>query len=213
MYRLHCFCQSGNSYKVALLMRAIGVPWTPVFVDFMNGATKNPDWRAAVNAMGEVPVFEDNDLKLTQSGVILDYLADKHGQFGGADAHEKREILRWILFDNHKFSSYFVSYRFLKSFVAAAPDPAVMAWLKARIDANFAIVEAHLARQRFIIGDRPTIADFSMAGYLFFPPEESGYVLNRSHPSIAAWLARIQQLPGWADPYAILPGTRITPFH
>jgi len=213
MYRLHCFCQSGNSFKVAMMLNAVGAPWTAVFVDFMNGATREADWRRSVNEMGEVPVLEDGALKLTQSGVILHHLVDRHGQFGGRDDSEKREILRWILFDNHKFSSYFVSYRFLKSFVAAEPDAGVMAWLKGRIDASFAIVERHLADRLFIVADRPTIADFSMAGYLFFPPEESGYVLSHSHPNIARWLTRVAALPGWADPYAILPGERIRPYH
>jgi glutathione S-transferase len=213
MYRLHCFCQSGNSFKVAMMLNAIGASWMPVFVDYMNGATRVVDWRTTVNEMGEVPVFEDGDVRLTQSGVILHYLSDKHGKFGGSDAAEKREIWRWILFDNHKFSSYFVSYRFLKSFVPSPPDPAVMAWLKGRIDAAFAIVDEHLAMRSFVVAERPTVADFSMAGYLFYPAEESGYVLKDSHPNIARWLERVQSIPGWADPYDLLPGTRIKPLH
>src|SRR5687767_4183656 len=94
MYRLHCFCQSGNSFKVAMMLNTVGAPWTPVFVDFMNGATREADWRRSVNEMGEVPVLEDGALKLTQSGVILHHLVDRHGQFGGRDDAEKREILR-----------------------------------------------------------------------------------------------------------------------
>ncbi|WP_072386540.1 glutathione S-transferase [Hyphomicrobium sp. CS1BSMeth3] len=213
MYRLHCFCQSGNSFKVAMMLNAVGVPWTPVFVDFMNGVTREPNWRQAINEMGEVPVFEDGALRLTQSGLILHYLAEKHQQFAGHGQDEKREVWRWILFDNHKFSSYFVSYRFLKSFVARPPDPAVMAWLKGRIDAAFAIADRHLATRSFVVGEHPTIADMSMAGYLFYPPEESGYELQSSHPNIARWLERVRAIPGWAHPYDILPGTRIQPFH
>jgi glutathione S-transferase len=213
MYRLHCFCQSGNSFKVAMMLNAVGASWMPVFVDYMNGATREADWRTTVNVMGEVPVFEDGDVRLTQSGVILHYLSDKHEKFGGSDAVERREIWRWMLFDNHKFSSYFVSYRFLKSFVQSPPDPAVMAWLKGRIDAAFAIVDKHLAMRSFVVAERPTIADFSMAGYLFYPTEESGYVLRDSHANIARWLERVRSIPGWADPYDILPGTRIKPFH
>ncbi|MGL4635190.1 MAG: glutathione S-transferase family protein [Beijerinckiaceae bacterium] len=213
MYQLHCFCQSGNSFKVAMMLNATRAQWTPVFVDFMSGATRDPNWRQTVNDMGEIPVFDDGNTRLTQSGVILHYLVEKHGQFGGQNDSEARDIWRWILFDNHKFSSYFVSYRFLKSFIPAPPDPAVMAWLKGRIDAAFAIVDKHLATQSFIVGERPTIADFSMAGYLFYPSEESGYVLKDSHPNIARWLERIRSIPGWADPYEILPGVKIKPYH
>ncbi|HEY3074703.1 MAG TPA: glutathione S-transferase [Burkholderiales bacterium] len=211
MYRLHCFCQSGNSYKVALALRCMNQPWTAVFVDFMNGATRTEEWRRELNEMGEVPILEDGELRLTQSGMILSYLANKHRQFGGADDAERREILRWLLFDNHKFSSYFVSYRFMKSFAPAAPDAAVMAWLKGRIDQVFAIAERHLESRRFVVGDAPTIADFSMCGYLFFPEEESGLRLAQRFAAIARWLERIRALPGWADPYDILPGERLSP--
>jgi glutathione S-transferase len=101
MYRLHGFCQSGNTYKVAFLLRALGQPWEPVFVDFMHGATRRPDWRETVNAMGEAPVLEADGRRLTQSGAILTWLADRHGAFGGRDADERYEVLRWLLFDNH----------------------------------------------------------------------------------------------------------------
>lgn len=213
MYRLHSFCQSGNCFKVAMMLNAIGAAWMPVFVDYMNGATREQNWREAINGMGEIPVLEDGDVVLTQSGVILHYLADKYGRFGGNDPREKREVLRWILYDNHKFTGAFVSYRFMKSFVPTEPDPSVMAWLKGRIDRNFALVEQHLSKHPYIVAERPTIADFSMAGYLFYPPEESGYVFSESHPNIAAWLGRIQALPGWAGPYDILPGMRMSPYH
>ena len=87
MYRLHCLAQSGNSFKVAFLLRALGQPWEPVYVDFMHGATREPAWRAEANEMGEVPVLETEDgRRLTQSGAIMSWLADRHGAFGGADA-------------------------------------------------------------------------------------------------------------------------------
>jgi glutathione S-transferase len=211
MIQLHCFCQSGNSYKAALTLNLLGLPWQPVFVDFMNGATRAVQWRDEVNEMGEAPVLVDGDLRLTQSGLILTYLADKHGRFGGRDEAERREVLRWLLFDNHKFTSYFATYRFLKAFGPTAPNPAVMEWLKGRIDAAYAIVEKHLAGQDFIVGGQPTIADFSMCGYLFFPSEESGYDLPRSHPAMARWLDRLRGLPGWAGPYSLMPGERLAP--
>lgn len=211
MYRLHSFCQSGNSFKVALMLRSLRQRWEPVFVDYIHGATRAPDWRSEFNEMGEVPILEDGTLRLTQSGMILTYLAEKHGQFGGASESERRDILRWLLFDNHKFSSYFVSHRFMKSFGETQPDPAVMAWLRGRIDSAFDIVDQHLKSRSFMIGDAPTIADFSMCGYLFFPEEESCCQVRERFPNISNWLARIGSLEGWADPYDILPGTRIKP--
>jgi glutathione S-transferase len=210
-YKLHCFAQSGNSYKAALYLQCAGLDWEPVFVDFMNGQTRNPKWRETVNEMGEAPVLEDGATKLAQSGVILTYLSDKTGKFKPAGDAARLETLRWMLFDNHKFSGYLATYRFLKCFYTQAPDPAVMALLKSRFDGALAIVEKHLGKSRFIVGDEPTIADFSLAGYMFYPPEEAGYDWPAVSPNVAAWIERMRALPGWKDPYELMPGQRIAP--
>jgi glutathione S-transferase len=83
-YKLHCFCQSGNSYKPALYLNCAGLDWQPAFVDYMNGATRDAKWRESVNEMGEAPVLEHKGRRITQSGAILTYLADKTGKFACA---------------------------------------------------------------------------------------------------------------------------------
>jgi len=75
MYRLHGFCQSGNTFKVAFCLRALHQPYETVFVDFMHGRTRDPAWRAETNEMGEAPVLDDGSKRLTQSGAILTHLA------------------------------------------------------------------------------------------------------------------------------------------
>ena len=60
-YKLHCFCQSGNSYKAALYLNCAGLDWEPVFVDFFKGATRDAKWRESVNEMGEAPVLETGE--------------------------------------------------------------------------------------------------------------------------------------------------------
>lgn len=211
MYRLHSFCQSGNCFKVAFLLRALGQRFEPVLVDYLSGATRDQAWRARTNEMGEAPVLEDGERRLTQSGVILRYLAAKHGEFGASSPDQDLEILRWLFFDNHKFTSYFATYRFMRAFGPTAPDPAVLAFLNARIDGAYAIVDRHLAASPFIVGNAPTIADFSLCGYLYYPVEESDYDVRLRFPRIAAWLERVKEIPGWALPYDILPGERIAP--
>ncbi|MEM7616546.1 MAG: glutathione S-transferase, partial [Pseudomonadota bacterium] len=67
---LHCFAQSGNAYKAALMLELCGQPWEPIQVDFFNGAARTPEY-AALNEMAEVPTYTEGDLCLTQSGVIL----------------------------------------------------------------------------------------------------------------------------------------------
>ena len=211
MYRLHGFCQSGNTFKVAFLLRALNQPWEARFVDFMHGVTRTGEWRESCNEMGEVPVLDDGERRLTQSGVILSYLAAKHGTYGGESDDERLEVLRWILFDNHKFTSYFASYRFMKAFGPSAPNTAVMAWLRGRLDNSFGILDKHLAGRQFVVGAAATIADMSISGYLFYPEEESGYQIAGRFENIAAWVERMRAIPGWADPYEVLPGERISP--
>ena len=72
--KLYCFGESGNAYKAALALQLSGLDWEAVKVDFFAGETRTPEYRANVNEMGEVPVMTDGDIKLTQSGVIQDYV-------------------------------------------------------------------------------------------------------------------------------------------
>jgi glutathione S-transferase len=97
-------------------------------VDFFNGETRSAEYRQNVNEMGEVPVLVEGARKLSQSGVILTRLSEQSGRFGSDDPDKRLEILRWILFDNHKFTSYLATYRFLVAF-AKSRDPAVMEFL------------------------------------------------------------------------------------
>jgi glutathione S-transferase len=209
-YKLHCFAQSGNAYKAALMLALSGADWEPVFVDFFNGETRKPEWREAVNEMGEAPVLEHGAKRLTQSGVILTYLSRRFGKFGPDNEDEELDILRWILFDNHKFTSYLATYRFMNALMPQTADPEVLKFLRGRADAAMAIVDKHLGQQPFIAASRPTIADLSLAGYVFFPPEELGYDFATSHPNIHAWKERIKALPGWVGPYELQPGERFT---
>lgn len=211
MLTLQGFSQSGNAYKVALMLNALGVPWQARQVDFFSGTTRTPEWRAEVNPMGEVPVLEDGARRLTQSGAILTWLAEQHGRFGGTDADERYDVLRWLLFDNHKFTSYFATLRFMKAFGPTAPDPTVTAFLRPRVDNAFGIVDRELAGRPYIVGSAPTIADFSLAGYVFYPEEESGYPITGRYPHIAAWMDRLRAMPGFALPYDCLPGERVAP--
>ena len=192
-YRLYCFAQSGNAYKAALMLSLCGAAWEPRFVDFFGGETRTPAYRA-INAMGEVPVLEHEGRRLAQSGVILDYLAERFGRFGWADADERREILRWLLWDNHKLTSYVASLRFLLNFMKTGETP-VTEFLRGRALGALAILNGHLDGRDFALFGRPTIADVSMCGYLYWPDEFG--VSWADYPHIGAWLERIRSLPGW----------------
>jgi glutathione S-transferase len=177
-----------------------------VWVDFFNGETRTAAYREQVNEMGEVPVLVHGDKKLSQSGVILTYLAKRSGKVLPDGEDEELEALRWIIFDNQKVNGFLGPYRFLKNFAKPAGDPAVMAFLKGRIDGNLAIVDKRLSSHDYLLGRRPTIADVSMTAYLYYPADEFGFDIGKEHPAIGAWLARMQALPGWKHPYDLMPG-------
>ncbi len=199
-YKLYCFAQSGNCFKVALMLNLCGAKWTPRFVDFFNGETRTPEYRKNVNEMGEAPVLEFGGTRLSQSGVILDYLAEKLGKFQSRD---RREVLRWLLWDNHKLTSYVGTLRFLVQFQRTGETP-VTEFLRGRIKGSLGILELHLQKQKFIVGDEPSIADISACGYLYWPDEFG--MSWKEYPSVAAWLERIKALPGWVHPYELMPG-------
>lgn len=203
-YVLHSFPQSGNAYKIALFLSCAEIPWKTVKVDYFGGETRTGQWRSDVNEMGEVPVLQVGERKLTQSGSILIDLARETGKFGGADAEEEREILRWILFDNHKFTSYLATYRWLRTFMQPTPHEEVLKFLKGRADGALAVANKHLETRSFMMGDKVTIVDLSMSAYLFYPAEELGFNVHESYPAIGKWLDRLRLLPGWKPPYELL---------
>lgn len=202
--KLYCFGESGNAYKCALALTLSGMDWEPVFVDFFNGEARSPAFRE-INEMGEVPVLIDGETRLTQSGVILDYISSKTGKLGGKSAAERREVLRWMFWDNHKLSGQIGTTRFLMNFLAEDKRPAgVIPFLQGRLKAAYKVLDGHLDGRAWIAGQAMTIADLSCAGYLYYP-EPFGFD-RRDWPHIDAWLDRIAAVPGWKHPYEMMPG-------
>lgn len=184
------------------MLNLCSADWEPVFVDFFNGETRT-DAYLALNEMGEVPILLAKDVTLTQSGVILDYLADAFELFDASSVPKHREVLRWILFDNHKLTGSIAPLRFLRTYTDKG-ETDVTAFLHARAAAALQILENRVAKSDFVVGKEPTIADISLCGYLFWP-EETGFNWC-DYPAIDAWLERIKLLPGWVHPYELMPG-------
>lgn len=198
--RLYCFGESGNAYKAALTMALTGYAWEPVFVDFFNGETRTPAYRA-INEMGEAPVFVEGDVKLTQSGVIQLHIAERTGKM----ITDRDEVLRWMFWDNHKGSSQFGTLRFLQNFLPEEKRPQeAIQWLSGRVQAALATLEGHLSTRDWMVGDGPTLADTACCGYLYYP-EPFGFD-RADFPAIGGWLDRISALPGWKHPYDLMPG-------
>jgi glutathione S-transferase len=205
-YQLYCFAQSGNAYRVALMLNLIGADWQPIFVDFFNGETRGAAYRSTVNEMGEAPVLVHGTKKLSQSGAILLYLAERSGKFLPRGEDERLEALRWIIFDNQKVGGNLGPYRFFRNFAKPLGDPTVLEFLKGRAYGALAILDQRLSRCPYVLNAEPTIADVSLTSYLYYPPEEFGFDIASQYPNIGAWLDRMKALPRWAHPYDLMPG-------
>lgn len=201
--KLYCFGESGNSYKAALPLELSGLDWEPVKVDFFTGEARSAEYRA-LNPMGEAPFLLDGDVRLSQSGVIQDYVSEKSGKFAGDGPQQRREVWRWVLWDNHKLSSMAGMTRFLMNFLPEDKRPAeVIAFNLGRLKAAYQVLDAHLQGREWIVGDAPSNADFSCCGYLFY---DEPFGFDRADwPNIDAWLTRISDLPGWKHPYDLMP--------
>lgn len=203
--KLYCFGESGNAYKAALSLELSGMEWEPVFVDFFNGETRSPEF-LTLNPMGEVPVMVDGDLVLSQSGVIQGYVTEKTGKFGGRNENERREVLRWQFWDNHKMSGQCGTTRFLMNFIPEEKRPAeVIGFLQGRLHAAFKTLDRVLEGRDWLVGNNPTNADFSCCGYLYYP-EPFGFD-RKQYRNIDRWLDGIAALPGWKHPYDLMPGS------
>jgi glutathione S-transferase len=205
MIELYCFGESGNSYKAALSLTLAGIDWRPVYVDFFNGGTRTPEFRA-INPMGEAPVMVEGGVTTTQSGVIQFRAVELSGRFGGDTEVERREVLRWVLWDNHKLSSQAGTARFLMNFLPEEKRPReVIGFMQGRLKAAYSVLDGHLNGRDWVAGDGPTIADFACCGYLYYP-EPFGFD-RADWPAIDRWLDRIAALPGWKHPYDLMPGS------
>jgi Glutathione S-transferase len=201
---LYCFGESGNSYKAALTMALAGYDWAPRYVDFFGGETRGPEYRK-LNVMGEAPLLVEGDLVLSQSGAIQLHVVKATGKLGGAPGEEE-EVLRWVLWDNHKLSSQAGMTRFLMNFLPEEKRPKeVIAFSQGRLKAAYATLDAHLTGRDWIVGRDVTIADTACCGYLYYP-EPFGFS-RADWPNIDRWLDRLSALPGWKHPYDMMPGS------
>lgn len=192
--------RSGNVYKVALFFSLSRTPHSFSAVDLPGGATRLPGF-LQLNPFGQVPCLTHGDLVLRQSNVILQYLADLTGQFNARDGRERLQIAEWSGFEQDMLVNGLARVRFLTRI--AKGDPAVIAFFKPFGTRGLGILDRHLERQPWLVGGRPTVADIACYAYSSFAPEAEQNLAD--YPAVAAWLKRIEAMPGWAAPAALMP--------
>ena len=193
-YVLHCFAQSGNAYKPALDARARGrrldAALRRLFRRRDAHAGLSRDQRDGRSAGARASASS----ALSQSGVILDYLAESLGKFGPRDDDERREVLRWLLFDNHKLTSYTATYRFMRTFAQGPGRRGAGGVSQARRDgvghSRRASRRPPLRRRRSADDRRPLACAVTCSG-----PRRSASTGTR-YPNLRDWLARIARHAG-----------------
>lgn len=190
--KLHHFPLSGHSHRAALFLSLLGVNADIIDVDLANGEHKKPDF-LKLNPFGQVPVLEDGAVIISDSNAILVYLATKLGRKDWLpdEAQAAARVQRWLSVAAGEIAYGPAAARLITVFGADFRVDEVIA----RAHRILGLINAELERQRFIAGDRPTIADVALHSYIVSAPE--GNVDLSCHPEIGHWLARIEALPGF----------------
>lgn len=188
------------STKVGLMLSMCGARYDYKHVDLMAGRHKTPEF-AAKNRYAQVPVLEHNGKHICQSNVILGYLADHFGKFGGRTADERLRIAEWLAWDLDRMAS---GLGLTRAFTRFYPqDPAVLAMTRSRGEGALGFLDRHLGGSKFIAGAAPTIADIAIYPWVA-TADEGGFDLSR-WPNVQAWAERMLALPGSGHPYAVMP--------
>jgi glutathione S-transferase len=200
-FTLHGIWLSGPTYKVGLMLRLSGAPFSYVHVNLREGEHKKPDYLAK-NRFGQVPCLADGKLHLCQSAAILEYLADALGRFNGRSGEERARIREWLFWDFDRLAPGVYRARAIKrGFQQTAPE--VLAMHETAAKAGLSVLDAALAAPRFLAGARPTIADIDCYGVVHYAPE-AGIDLS-AYPNVGAWMRRVEKLKGFGAPADVLP--------
>jgi glutathione S-transferase len=204
---LHGSAASQFTYKVGLMLSLSGQGFSFRYVNFAKGAHKSPEF-LALNRFGQAPVLQHGTLNLCQSGAILEYLAARLDRFDGSGAADRQRVREWLFWAADRLSPNvyrcqgYARGLFQRHPGATASDPAVARHFFEAAEAGLGVLAAALAEREFLIGAMPTIADVACYGDVAFCGE--GGLDRATWPSIEAWRARIESLPGFAPPYELL---------
>jgi glutathione S-transferase len=191
---LYDYLDSGNGYKIRLLLALLDRPYRWVELDIMTGATRMPAFLAK-NPNGRIPTLQLEDgTCLAESNAILWYLAEGT-RFIPAELLGRAQVLQWMFFEQYSHEPYVATPRFIRKHLPA--DSPRRAELPMRLEqgrAALAVMEAHLATRRYFVAQRCTIADIALYAYTHVA-HEAGFELA-PYPHLRAWLARVAAEPG-----------------
>ncbi|TAM85148.1 glutathione S-transferase [bacterium] len=192
MVKLYDFELSGSCYKIRLLANFLGVKYEAVTVDFVNKEHKT-DKYTSLNPFGEIPIFEDGDLRLRDAQAIMVYLAakyDKTNQWYPNTPEAMGRINQWLSTGGGEVMNA-AGARLVK----ILSYPLDLAKLHAGANRVFKILDDHLATREWLELGHPTIGDIACFPYTALAGE--GGIDLKPYPNILAWIERIKKLPGF----------------
>jgi glutathione S-transferase len=192
MLRLYDYSESGNCYKVRLLLSLLGVPFERVPVDILKGETRTPDFLAR-NPNHRVPLLEWPDGRcLAESNAILWHLAEGT-PYLPVDSWDRAQALQWMFFEQYSHEPYIAVVRFWHFAGLVDENRAALPDKMARGYDALGVMESHLGARAWFAGERYSIADIALYAYTHVAGE-GGFDLS-GYPSIGAWLARVRSEP------------------
>lgn len=200
-FKLYGHQRSGPTYKVALALSLFGEPFEYEHVELAKGAHKDSGYLAK-NRYGQVPCLYDGAHHFCQSASILQYLAETLKKFDGKNAEEHARIREWMFWDFDRLAPGVYRSRAFALGIRKA-EPAVVESYKLEGEMGLKVLEEHLSKHAWLVGDRPTIADIDIYGVIFHAGA-GGFDLVR-FPKISEWRKRIEALPGYATPETLCP--------
>ncbi len=202
---LHGSPHSLPTYKVALMLRLSGAPFSFRYVSFQKGMHKTPEFQA-LSRWGQVPVLLDNGRVYLQSAAIVEHLAETLGRFQGPDPAARQLVREWLYWDvDALFPPVFGCYGVQLGQRGLLPidvEPAIAGYHRQRAETALSVLDSRLAHRNYLCATEPTIADLFCYGDIAFA-EICAFDLNR-WTNVAAWAARVTALTGFAAPFALL---------
>ncbi|MDH3593897.1 MAG: glutathione S-transferase family protein [Rhodospirillales bacterium] len=194
MLRLYDYLDSGNGYKVRLLLNQLAIPFELIELDIIKGETRTPEFLAR-NPNGKIPVLELEDgTHLAESDAILFYLAEGT-PFLPDDRLGRAQVLQWMFFEQYSHEPSVAVARFwLKHLEMTEARRAALAEKQRQGRAALGVMEGHLEAREFFVGGAYSIADIALYAYTHVAGE-GGFDLG-DFPAIGAWLGRVRAQPG-----------------
>lgn len=189
--------QSGHAYKVRLALDIAGLPYRYHEIDTDSPRETRPEAFRTAARFGEVPTLVVDGRAMVQSDSILHFIAEQTRRFGGESPERLQHVREWLFWEANRIGMCLPQLRWGRSVQPGSVSSGALDWLQDRYDLDVARLDAELSDGRaFIVDDEPTVADFSLCGYLVFAEEAQVKVPAR----VAAWLSRLAGLPGARGP-------------